>query len=96
MKNNFQSILEDVLTEKKSIMTILDRREQRELVGVFKTANPAVALQQLDDTDMFDKVLDHLLGGRPTTVIKTPIEADWMISQLEFDNKFINQVRASK
>ena len=95
--NNFQNILENVLNEKKSVTTALNSKEVKELVGVFKSSQPDISLQQMDMTDMFDKTLQHLLGGRDTSVIPGRMtEAGWMIHQLEFDNKFMGLVRKAK
>ena len=95
MKNNFKTLLEEILTEKKSVMSFLKPDEIKSLQKVFKAVNPAVALQELDETPLFDKLLQHFLGNRSVASIpalKDGKEGDWLINQLEFDDKFMTKV----
>jgi hypothetical protein len=93
MTNNFQHILEDVLNEKKSVMSFLTTNEIRQLERVFKTIHPEITMQEIDESDLFDKLLQHFLGNRPASIIPSDkTEGKWIVHQLEFDSNFVKRV----
>lgn len=89
----FSKIIENVLEERKSVVTILDTKETRTLERVFKTIHPEITMQGMDETDLFDKLIQFYLRGRSvTSITQGKSEAKWIIDNLEFDTGFVKKV----
>ena len=88
-----------VLNEKSrpySVVKLLSSQELKQLAKAYNSPKPDKAIQKLDDTEMFDKVLEYFLNGRSISSIpalKDAREGEWLVDQLEFDPKFRDAIK---